>query len=218
MAKVAAMLGSQSAGAFNPDLPMTSVVDPMSVTSSSDPSASIMAPNVPDPVGVNVAVDGQVLLRDVRHLVRQGNVAPPSGFTKMGLPILYFPEESGAVVVGRGTSFAAVQESDLHLLFKYYLAVVPRTEQASGFALIIDRRLDDWTSVRTVFKKVVSLFPARIREVYLLHHRRLHAHHHQPQLHNKDLIVNQLIHDFLLDFDIYVIEDQVQIQYICLKL
>jgi hypothetical protein len=39
--------------------------------------------------------------------------------------------------------------------------VVPRTEQAAGFALVIDRRLDDWQAVRNVFKKVVSLFPAR---------------------------------------------------------
>jgi hypothetical protein len=157
MAKVAAMLNGQtSSSSFDTDLTMTSV-DPMSGAVVGGPSSDASIPNGSE----TVAADGQVLLRDVRHLVRHGNVAPPSGFTKMGLPILFFPEESGTVVVGRGTNFASVSESDLHLLFKYYLAVVPRTEQASGFALIIDRRLDDWTSVRTVFKKVVSLFPAR---------------------------------------------------------
>ncbi len=87
-----------------------------------------------------------------------------------------------------------------------------RSEQVAGFALVIDRRSEDWNSVRTVFQKVVSLFPARIREVYLLHHRRHHNHHHQPQLPNKDLIAHQLIHDFLLDFDIYVLDDQSELQ------
>ena len=154
MAKVAAMLNGQAS--FDADLAMSSV-DQMSVAVVGGQSPDASMPNVVEPV----SADGQVLLRDVRHLVRHGNVAPPSGFTKMGLPILFFPEETGTVVLGRGPNFASVPESDLHLLFKYYLAVVPRTEQASGFALIIDRRLDDWTSVRTVFKKVVSLFPAR---------------------------------------------------------
>jgi hypothetical protein len=37
--------------------------------------------------------------------------------------------------------------------------------------------------------------------VYLLYQRR--------QAVNKDMMVNQLLHEFLLDFDIYIIEDQV---------
>ena len=60
--------------------------------------------------------------------------------------------------------FNSVGEGDLHLLFKYYLAVVPRTEQTSGFALILDRRSDhtsDHTGVRTTLRKIVHLFPAR---------------------------------------------------------
>lgn len=163
MAKVAAtttMLAAQNSNSFKAAAEIAVLpppVDPVLavpvIPGGTDQQA--MTSSVPDPVGV---ADGQVLLRDVRHLVRQGHVAPPTGFTKLGLPVLFFPEES---VPGRGLGLATVPESDLHLLFKYYLAVVPRTEQASGFALIIDRRLDDWTSVRTVFKKVVSLFPAR---------------------------------------------------------
>lgn len=90
-----------------------------------------------------------------------------------------------------------------------------RGEQASGFALVIDRRMDDWNSVRTVFQKVLCLFPARIREVYLLYNRRPHQHHQQPQSQalNKDLVVNQLVHEFLFDFDIYVLDDQSELQH-----
>ena len=68
---------------------------------------------------------GHVLLKDVGHLVRLNAVAVPSGFSKLGNPLLYFPQDSE-------NHFLNVAESDLHLLFKYYLAVVPRAEQAQG--------------------------------------------------------------------------------------
>ena len=138
-----------------------------------------------------------VLLKDVGHLVRLGIVAVPSGFTKLGHPVLYLPDvvNSNDVV----DPFSSILESDLHLLFKYYLAVVPRSEQSSGFALIIDRRHSDFSTVRITFQKVVTLFPARIREVYLLHGPR--------GLANRDLLSNQLVEEFLLDFDIFNVSE-----------
>ncbi len=129
------------------------------------------------------------------HLVRHNAVAVPSGFTKLGHPILYFPETDGSG--SSDNNLLSMSESDLHLLFKYFLAVVPRAEQASGFALIIDRRLSDFGSnVRGTFQKIVTLFPARIREVYLLHGGPASGL-------AKDLIVNQLVDEFLLDFDVF---------------
>ena len=62
----------------------------------------------------------QVMLKDVEEMVRLNPVSVPSGFTKLGYPILYFPDCA---------AFSDIMESDLHLLFKYYLSVVPRTEQ-----------------------------------------------------------------------------------------
>ena len=136
-----------------------------------------------------------VLLKDVGHLVRLGIVAVPSGFTKLGHPVLYLPDnDQNQQHVNEVDPFSSILESDLHLLFKYYLAVVPRSEQSSGFALIIDRRHSDFSNVRITFQKVVTLFPARIREVYLLHGPRGLA---------KDLLSNQLVEEFLLDFDIF---------------
>ena len=76
--------------------------------------------------------------------------------------------------------------------------MVPRSEQSSGFALIIDRRNSDFSNVRITFQKVVTLFPARIREVYLLHGPRGLA---------KDLLSNQLVEEFLLDFDIFNVSE-----------
>ena len=51
----------------------------------------------------------------------------PSGFTKLGFPIVYFPDCA---------AFSDVLESDLHLLFKYYLSVVPRTEQQGRYSVL----------------------------------------------------------------------------------
>ena len=139
-----------------------------------------------------------VLLKDVGHLVRLGIVAVPSGFTKLGHPVLYLPDNDQNQHVNEVDPFSSILESDLHLLFKYYLAVVPRSEQSSGFALIIDRRHSDFSNVRITFQKVVTLFPARIREVYLLHGPRGLA---------KDLLSNQLVEEFLLDFDIFNVSE-----------
>ena len=44
------------------------------------------------------------------------------GFTKSGHPLLIFPDNY---------RFHEVLESDLHLLLKYYISVVPRAEQVS---------------------------------------------------------------------------------------
>ena len=64
---------------------------------------------------------GQVLLKDIQSLVRLNIVSVPSGFTKIGSPVLYFPDDPSCSGL-----FSSVTDSDLHLLFKYYLAVVPR--------------------------------------------------------------------------------------------
>jgi hypothetical protein len=57
----------------------------------------------------------------VSSLVRLNIVSVPSGFTKPGSPVLYFPDDPSSSGL-----FSTVADSDLHLLFKYYLAVVPR--------------------------------------------------------------------------------------------
>ena len=162
----------------------------------------------PSSIGVNPTTSSastsssgnHVLLKDVGHLVRLGIVAVPSGFTKLGHPVLYLPDndQNQQHVNEILDPFSSILESDLHLLFKYYLAVVPRSEQSSGFALIIDRRHSDFSNVRITFQKVVTLFPARIREVYLLHGPRGLA---------KDLLSNQLVEEFLLDFDIFNVSE-----------
>ena len=38
-----------------------------------------------------------------------------------------------------------------------------------GFAIVIDRSNGTWQEVQGVFSKIISLFPARIKEVFLLY-------------------------------------------------
>ena len=70
----------------------------------------------------------KVMLKDVEEMVRLNPVSVPSGFTKLGYPILYFPDCA---------AFSDILESDLHLLFKYYLSVVPRTEQQGRHSVLL---------------------------------------------------------------------------------
>ena len=38
-----------------------------------------------------------------------------------------------------------------------------------GFAIVIDRRNGTWQEIQSVFSKIITLFPARIKEVFLLY-------------------------------------------------
>ena len=66
--------------------------------------------------------------------------------------------------------------------------------------MIIDRRSTDFALVRRTFQRLVTLFPARIREVYLLNSAPSGGGN---TIQAKDLLINQLIEEFLLDFDIF---------------
>jgi len=134
--------------------------------------------------GAAAGVQGlQVHLRDCEDLIRDRIIGLPGGFTKSGHPLLMFPDNY---------RFNEVLESDLHLLLKYYISVVPRAEQTPGFAIVIDRRSGTWQEIQAVFSKIITLFPAKIKEVFLLY-----------QYPAGKPVLGQLVDDYLLDFDIF---------------
>ncbi len=45
-----------------------------------------------------------------------------------------------------------------------------RFVQSPGFALVIDRRRGTLQEVQIEFDKIITLFPAKIKEVFLLYH------------------------------------------------
>ena len=46
--------------------------------------------------------------------------------------------------------FSEVLETDLHLLLKYFVSIIPNTDQGPAFALVIDRAGQTWRSVQQV--------------------------------------------------------------------
>ena len=100
----------------------------------------------------------QVTLRDCESLIRAELVGLPGlyfillyftlvwsavsgGFTKAGSPLLLFPNNP---------RFSEVLETDLHLLLKYFVSIIPNTDQGPAFALVIDRAGQTWRSVQQV--------------------------------------------------------------------
>ena len=61
-----------------------------------------------------------VNIKDCEALIRHGVVGLPGGQTKSGSPIILFPNTY---------KFNEVLETDLQLLLKYYVAIIPRQDQ-----------------------------------------------------------------------------------------
>ena len=99
------------------------------------------------------------------------------GFTKSGHPLIILPDSY---------LFFEVVESDLHLVLKYFISIIPMAKQvrsegthnndpfllslqSPGFALVIDRRNETWQEAQSVLGKIISIFPAKIKEVFLIY-------------------------------------------------
>ena len=61
-----------------------------------------------------------VNIKDCEALIRHGVVGLPGGLTKSGSPIILFPNTY---------KFNEVLETDLQLLLKYYVSIIPRQDQ-----------------------------------------------------------------------------------------
>ncbi|TKR81009.1 hypothetical protein L596_014959 [Steinernema carpocapsae] len=77
--------------------------------------------------------------------------------THEGYSIVTFPD-----------SHCQISFDDYHLLITYLLKVPPLEETHKGYVLIIDRRMDKWSSVRTLFQFITSFFPNPLRVIFLL--------------------------------------------------
>ena len=134
----------------------------------------------------HVSGDLAVTLADCEQLIRQGVVGLPGAVTRTGHPVISFPNSC---------RWDEVLESDLRLLLQYYVSIIPRpaADQTHGFALVIDRSTETWPSVQQVFTKITSVFPATIKEVFLVY-----------KYPAGGAALGQLADsDYLLDFDIF---------------
>ena len=86
------------------------------------------------------------------------------------------------------------------------------TFQSPGFAVLIDRRNETWQEAQSVFEKIVTIFPAKIKEVFLVYQYTSGKFVNFSAIF---FIINKLfseapmlglghfVDDYLLDFDIY---------------
>ncbi|KAG8195514.1 hypothetical protein JTE90_019503 [Oedothorax gibbosus] len=101
----------------------------------------------------------QLTVKDVANLLRARHAIITGGRTTEGYPIIIFPDTG---------TFWTLSDEEYHKLI-LYLTNVPTLQDADlGFVLIIDRRNDKWSAVKTVLLKISGYFPGLIQVVFVL--------------------------------------------------
>ncbi|XP_048832707.1 guanine nucleotide exchange factor DBS isoform X3 [Brienomyrus brachyistius] len=105
-----------------------------------------------------------LLAKDIIEQLRRQFALLSGGRGKDGAPIITFPEYSG---------FCDLPDEDF-LNVVTYLTSIPSMDAASiGFIIIIDRRRDKWSSVRTSLARIAGAFPGNLQLVLVLRPSRL---------------------------------------------
>ncbi|XP_046866240.1 guanine nucleotide exchange factor DBS isoform X2 [Drosophila willistoni] len=103
--------------------------------------------------------EGVLNIADVADLLHPQHAIITGGRSQEGCPLIIFPDNN---------NFNSLDEADYQKLI-LYLSSVPSLQDADlGFHLIIDRRKDRWTSVKTVLQRISIYFPGIIHVVYVL--------------------------------------------------
>ncbi|XP_022218469.2 guanine nucleotide exchange factor DBS isoform X2 [Drosophila obscura] len=114
-----------------------------------------------NPAQVAAAMSGEGVLNiaDVADLLHPQHAIITGGRSQEGCPLIIFPDNN---------NFSLLEEADYQKLI-LYLSSVPSLQDADlGFHLIVDRRKDRWTSVKTVLQRISIYFPGIIHVVYVL--------------------------------------------------
>ncbi|XP_030557055.1 guanine nucleotide exchange factor DBS isoform X2 [Drosophila novamexicana] len=103
--------------------------------------------------------EGVLNIADVADLLHPQHAIITGGRSQEGCPLIIFPDNN---------NFNSIEEADYQKLI-LYLSSVPSLQDADlGFHLIIDRRKDRWTSVKTTLQRISIYFPGIIHVVYVL--------------------------------------------------
>ncbi|BFG03120.1 guanine nucleotide exchange factor DBS [Drosophila madeirensis] len=103
--------------------------------------------------------EGVLNIADVADLLHPQHAIITGGRSQEGCPLIIFPDNN---------NFNLLEEADYQKLI-LYLSSVPSLQDADlGFHLIVDRRKDKWTSVKTVLQRISVYFPGIIHVVYVL--------------------------------------------------
>lgn len=99
-------------------------------------------------------------VQDVAHLLQNRYAIITGGKTLDGFPIITFPDSA--------VEFLNLSDEEYKRLMLYLTGVPSMQDADRGFVLILDRRTDKWSSVKTVLLKIAEFFPALIQVVFVL--------------------------------------------------
>ncbi|XP_054708751.1 LOW QUALITY PROTEIN: guanine nucleotide exchange factor DBS-like [Uloborus diversus] len=99
-------------------------------------------------------------VQDVAYLLQNRYAIITGGKTLDGFPIITFPDSS--------VEFLSLSEDEYRRLVLYLTSVPSMQDADRGFVLVIDRRNDKWSAVKTVLLKIAGFFPALIQVVFVL--------------------------------------------------
>ncbi|XP_072557039.1 guanine nucleotide exchange factor DBS-like isoform X2 [Paramormyrops kingsleyae] len=96
---------------------------------------------------------------DVESELKKQFAFLPGGRGKNGSPVIVFPEFP---------AFDQLQDGEFHNVLTYLTSISSISTATLGFILVIDRRLDKWTSVRATLLRIASSFPGNLEVVLVL--------------------------------------------------
>ncbi|CCD63467.2 DH domain-containing protein [Caenorhabditis elegans] len=99
----------------------------------------------------------RIKIRDMSDILATRYAFISGARTTEGLTIVTFPD-----------SRSTLPFEDYSLLVKYLLQVPPLEDSHKGFVIIIDRRSDKWSSVRTLLLQISSFFPGKICVTFVI--------------------------------------------------
>ncbi|XP_051859897.1 guanine nucleotide exchange factor DBS isoform X3 [Drosophila albomicans] len=124
-----------------------------------EPINSLLEHISPAQAAAAMSGEGVLNIADVADLLHPQHAIITGGRSQEGCPLIIFPDNN---------NFNAMEEADYQKLI-LYLSSVPSLQDADlGFHLIIDRRKDRWTSVKTALQRISIYFPGIIHVVYVL--------------------------------------------------
>ncbi|VDK41752.1 unnamed protein product, partial [Cylicostephanus goldi] len=101
--------------------------------------------------------EDRVRIKDMSDILASRYAFLTGARTNEGMSIVTFPD-----------SRTVLSFEDYQTLITYLLQVPPLEDSHKGFVVIVDRRNDKWSSVRTLFLQITSFFPGTIRVLFLL--------------------------------------------------
>lgn len=103
---------------------------------------------------------GGLCIEDVITVLQHKYAVITGGKTLEGYPIVTFPDS--------GMEFLNLDDEDCKKLMLYLTSVPSMQDADRGFVIIVDRRNNKWSSVKTVLLKISVFFPALIQVVFII--------------------------------------------------